>query len=344
MLRPGLIAKAVFCTTLASGMPCMAQGDETPAFTLKAYASVIQIPTLVLNSDREPLLRVDASRFPVSLDGGRKFAPAHVRPEGEDPLDITIFLDMSGSQRHLISGFAKAAGKMAASLHPQDRITVYALNCNLVRSARNIISEPDSVTRAIDAALSSPGLNAGYPHGACPKAPLLWDAMTWAINQMTEKPARRVMLVVSEGQVRRGAEWQTLHRYAAGHDVALFGLNDEFADRYDPLGRKGDPFRRLCESTGGVVMYSERGDLETRLEEWVKMVRERYVLEFPRPQQLTEGTHQIQVTITGDAMAFVTPSGVGLSLPDPSSKNDPHYVPSDAGAEIPVGTKPTTPR
>ncbi len=345
MLRPGPIAKAVLCgcgwaVMLLMGLRCLAQQDETAVFTLKAYANVIQVPTLVLDSDREPMHRLNASRFRVSLDGGKKFAPTRVRAEGEDPLDIAILLDMSGSQRHLISEFANAAGKMAGSLHPQDRISIYALNCALVRSARQMIPEPDAVRRSVETALSSPGLNEGYSHGACPKVPFLWDAMAWVVQDMSESPARRVMLVVSTGDARWFAGWETLHRYAGGHDVALFGLNDEFADRYDALRRgAGDPFRGLCESTGGVVMYSEPADLEERLKKWVTMLRQRYVVEFPRPQQLVEGLHAIQVSIKGDGMAFVSLAGVGVSLPDPSLKNDPHYVPSQSGADIPVGTK-----
>jgi hypothetical protein len=345
MLRLGSIAKAVlrgcaFSCVLLAGVCCRAQQDQTPVFTLKVYANLIQVPTLVLDHDRQPLRRIDPSRFRVSLDGGKKFAPTRVRIEGEDPLDVAILLDMSGSQRHLISSFGKATGKMADSLRPQDRVSVYALNCELVRSAQQIVPQPELISRSVEAALSAPALNEGYSHGACPKQLSLWNAMTRIVHEMSDSPARRVMLVVSEGDVRGFVSWEDLHGYAADHGVALFGVNDGFAYTYDPLrNRQDDPFRRLCESTGGVVMHSEERDLEERLQKWVTMLRGRYVIEFPRPQQIGEGMHSVAVSIKGDSLAFVTLAGVGVSLPDPSLANDPHYVPSQAGADIPVGTK-----
>jgi hypothetical protein len=344
MVWLGSSATAFLCacvgaTALLSSF-CCAQQQDKPVFTLKVYANLIQVPTLVLDHDRRPLRRIEPSRFRVSLDGGKKFAPARARIEGEDPLDVAILLDMSGSQRHLISSFANAAGKMASSLHSQDRISVYALNCQLIRSARQMIPQAELVSRSVEAALSAPGLDEGYSHGECPKQLPLWDAMTRVVRDMSDSPSRRVMLVVSEGDVRGFLSWDNLHRYAADYGVALFGLNDGFAYTYDPLrNKRDDPFRRLCESTGGLVMYSEPRDLEKRLNQWVTMLRGRYVVEFPRPQPLADGMHEIQVSIKGDSLAFVTLAGVGVPLPDPSLANDPHYLPSKAGADIPVGTR-----
>jgi hypothetical protein len=344
MLRAGPIASAGLrvcgwaCVLLAT-VCCRAQQDQTPVFTLKVYANLVQVPTLVLDHGKHPLPPVDFSRFMVSLDGGRKFAPTRVRVEGDDPLDLAILLDMSGPERHLIANFAEAAAKMAHdSLHVQDHVSVYAVNCHLVRSARRVAADPELVSAAVKAATEAPGLNEGYEHGRCPNASAVWDAIAAVANDMADSPNRRAMLVVSNGGLPGKTSWAEIHWAAGDRGVAIFGLNDGGSYLWWQQDNT-DPFRSLCDSTGGIVMYASNKDLDKRLEEWVKLLRGRYVVEFPNPQRLASGRHTIQISIKRDDMAFVTFAGVSTSLPDPKLTSDPNYLPSSAGADIPVGTR-----
>lgn len=346
MVRFGSSAIAVLCACACAGLLmgccCRAQQQQQkPVFTLKLQENLLQVPTLVLDHNHRPMGRIDPSRFRVSVDHGKKFSPSHVRMEGEDPLDLTILLDMSGSQRDLIRGFAEALAKMAAdSLHPQDRVSIYALNCHLIRSSLRLFPRPDLLSKSVETALSTPALNEGYRHGVCPQQASVWDAMMIVAQDMGESRARRAMLVVSEGEVQGTASFADLHHYAGVEGIALFGLNDGFAYSYDPYRRdRGDLFRDLCESTGGLVIYTDHKDLEKQLEQWVAMLRGRYVVEFPQPQRLVAGLHDIRVSITDDYMAFVSLAGVSMALPNPSLTSDPHYLPSTAGADIPVGSQ-----
>ena len=73
MLRPWTIAKAVlracgWSSVLLAGA-CHAQQAQaagaqgtTPVFTLKVYTNLVQIPTLVLDHDRQPMARIDFRR------------------------------------------------------------------------------------------------------------------------------------------------------------------------------------------------------------------------------------------------------------------------------------------
>jgi hypothetical protein len=134
--------------------------------------------------------------------------------------------------------------------------------------------------------------------------------------------------------------WNGVHGYAAGEGVALFGMNDGYADPQSVWRTdKTDPFLALCESTGGIVMQASGRDLQKRLQQWIAMLRNRYVVEFPRPQQLSTGAHNIEVSIKRDGLAFVTLAGVSVSLPDPKLTSDPNFIPSQQGADIPVGTR-----
>src|ERR1700761_5389946 len=71
--------------------------QNSGSFTLHAYTNLVQIPTLVLGKDLTQLPRIDEGRFFVSLDGGRKLRVTHARLEGDDPIALTILLDVSQS-------------------------------------------------------------------------------------------------------------------------------------------------------------------------------------------------------------------------------------------------------
>ncbi|HEV2579164.1 MAG TPA: hypothetical protein VGU25_18300 [Acidobacteriaceae bacterium] len=346
MLWPNAIARATLQTCVWAGVLlapcCRAQQDEKPVFTLKVYTNLVQVPTLVLDHDRQPLPPIDFRRFLVSLDQGKKFVPTNVRMEGEDPLELAILLDVSGSQRHLIESFADAVGGMAAkSLHAQDHVSIYALNCSLIRSALLVPAEPERVKDAVQRALSAPGLNTTKSGATCRDHVYLLGAMVAVVKELRGSPGRPVVLVVSGGGDSGSTiTWSGLHTFAAGEGVALFGMNDGYSDPQSVWrAETTDPFRGLCESTGGIVMEASGRDLQKRLQQWIAMLRNRYVVEFPRPQQLSTGAHNIEVSVKRDGLAFVTLAGVSVSLPDPKVTSDPNYIPSQQGADIPVGTR-----
>lgn len=361
MVRPLSIAKIVMCacgwsSVLLAGA-CHAQEAQAagaqaagaqataPVFTLKVYTNLVQIPTLVLDHERQPLPRIDYRRFQLSLDGGKLFAPTNVRMEGDDPLDIAILLDVTGSQKHLINGFAEAAGQLAAnSLHPQDHVSIYALGCNLVRSAKGMPVASEPVRAAVENALETPTLNKSSDLPTpCGKNVYLWGAVTQLIKEMNDATGRRVILLVSAG-VDNGTAitWQDLHQFAAANGVAIFGLNDGWSPPA-VLGRHApeNPLTALCESTGGIVLETWRNDLNKPLQRWIGLLRGRYVVEFPRPQGLglATGAHDIEVSIKRDGLAFTTLAGVSVTLPDPKITSDPNYVPSQQGSDIPVGNR-----
>ena len=107
--RAFVMAAAALCFAAlgaAQSVPGAVQ-EEKPAFTLKAYESLMQVPALVLDSSMRPAKHpVDPGRFLVSLDSGKKFSPTNVRVEGDDPLELAIVLDVSGSQKKLVGSLA----------------------------------------------------------------------------------------------------------------------------------------------------------------------------------------------------------------------------------------------
>lgn len=354
MPRLGSIANAVLygcigTSAVLTGSHCPAQQaqpagvkDQTPVFTLKVYTNLVQVPTLVLDHDEQPLPPIDFRRFQVSLDAGKKFAPTHVRLEGDDPLDLAILLDVSGMQRHEIApGVADAIAAMATkSLHPQDHVSVYVLSCSLLRTAYESFPDPERLRKAVQNGMDSPKLGKNSDGAPCGQKVYLWGALTAIITQLDSATGRRAILAISEGHDDGSAiSWEQVHDYSGREGVALFGMRDP--GTIWPVWQRDrtDAFRSLCESTGGIVLESDKRDVEKRMEQWVKLLRGRYVVEFPRPQQLTGAQHLIAVSVKRDGMAFVTLAGVSVTLPDPKITSDPHYVPSTQGSDIPVGKR-----
>jgi len=347
MMRSGSIAKALLnacgcLSVLLAGICCGAQQDQTPVFTLKVYANLVQVPTLVLDHDREPLRQIDFQRFQVSLDGGKQFAPTHVRMEGEDPLSLAILIDVGGKERSdLVAALSGATAEMAANhLRPQDRVSIYLLSCNLLRTAYQAQPLPALLSTSIEKGLQSPNFGKNSAGASCGTKVFLWGAMTAVVKDMTDATGRRAILVISNGRDDGSAvSWPQLHEYAGIEGVALFGLRDTPATPTGWQTDHVDVFRSLCESTGGIVMTGEKRDLQKRMQRWIELLRGRYVVEFPRPQALSGGAHDIAISIKKDWMAFTTVAGVSVSMPDPKITTDPNYVPSDEGSDIPVGKR-----
>lgn len=326
----------------AWGNQIAAQDGGTP-FTLHVYANLVQLPTLVLDSQHRLMAALDPRQFEVSLDSGRQFAPTHVRMEGEDPIDLAIVLDLSGSQDSLLKGFADAAANLVpGSLHPQDRIWVYAVNCSLIRYAEGAPATHDVLHRVLTNAVQRSSADKPHPGSSCSKPAPLWAVVATVVEQMTDAPGRRVMLVMSDG-LDGGSKygWAAVHYLAGTRGVALFGLLDVSDLRVrnfvrDPVPRD---FRQLCESSGGIVMESSAKRLPATFQEFMAMLRGRYILEFPSPQRLTSGTHSVDVKLKRKRNAFIAVAGVTVAMRDPSLANDPTTIPSQAGADIPVGDK-----
>ena len=93
----------------------MAQNEAVT--TLHAYANLVQIPVLVLSTSRQPLVPIAANRFGISIDDGPLFRATHVRLEGDDPISLSILLDVHGTDRDLLKKIDDAiAGLTPVSL------------------------------------------------------------------------------------------------------------------------------------------------------------------------------------------------------------------------------------
>jgi len=68
---------------------------------------------------------------------------------------------------------------------------------------------------------------------------------------------------------------------------------------------------------------------QSALQQLLKMVRQRYILEFPRPANSTIGVHEIRVKVAKREDLFIAPAGISMPLPDSAILKDPTTVRSD---------------
>jgi hypothetical protein len=344
-----------------------AAGEETPVAVFHAYTNLIQVPVLVLNSDHKPLPPIAEKKFAVSLDGGPAFTPTHVRAEGEDPITLSILLDVGGDDAQLMPQVEKALnGLTPALLHPRDRVSVYLLGCSLQRFADDAPAGgalyQAAAENAVKAWKEQPKVGRG-----CRQTTHLWDSLGYMIKQMSSLPGRRVILAMTDGHDRGSAHtWNQIRVFGAATSVAIFGLtprgwggvgiHDELVDRaysqvdapypfakpaMEDAGR-GDQFELMCELTGGLVLTARVGEVDREMRRFVEMVRGRYIVEFPRSDEATAGAHSFVVTV-GNQAAFVRASGKSVPLPDPEELADPSTQAKDPAKAPKFGTRKVVP-
>jgi hypothetical protein len=267
-----------------------------------------------------------------------------VRREGDDPLDLAILLDLSGSQRSLAQALPQAVEAAASSsLRPQDRLWIYAMDCNFVRSANAISPQPEKVRLAVQSILTTPALEQqGQSHCAHPAQ--LWAALAGVIHDLSGGSGRAVLLAVT-AQPDLGKLEPAVRVLATDHAVTIFSLSNmgplPFALRVQTssLG----PLAALCQNTGGVSLGASANTLDQGLTQFVSLLRGRYILDFPRPQRITSGFHSVQVRLRDDPSALLLVAGLSFALPDPAILADPSTIHSDQGDNIPIGNRRPSP-
>jgi hypothetical protein len=323
------------------------------------YTNLVQVPTLVLSTTNDLLSkRISEDRFSVSIDAGRWFRATHVRQEGDDPISLSILLDVKGDTAVLLPKIGDAIGNLApVSLHVKDRVSVYALGCSLVRSLNDTPSYRAVLQSGVAAVLErSMERMSNQRETHCELRGHLWDGLAQVAVALSDLPGRRVILVVSDGtDMGSKNSWNEVRYFAQAKGIAVFALNFAPASSmgmgFSRQGRGGYPVSgggsstaeipliSLCELSGGIVMrVSDPTTLSKSLERFVTILRERYVVEFPRPANSTAGQHGMEIKIDKGSY-LIRPSGVSMPLPDPVLMADPSTIQAGPSQAPEQGTR-----
>lgn len=342
-IRRGL--RALVIAALGVSALAAQNGQPTPddnVLTLHVYPDLVQIPTLVLGKNHQAIPQIPENRFFVSINGGPKFPVTHARLEGDDPISLAILLDPGEQDADLMSSIdAAIAGLAPLSLTARDHLSIYALDCELFRSSVNDPADPAAVKQAVDSVLQSWNARPGVQQSAsCPNRRYLWDSVAVVTDELRARSGLRVMLVVSGG-VDGGSRnnWNLVRLYAQGSSVAIFGITRAPNSSFAPSDfRAENAFNSVCQLSGGMLLTASPDNLAKQLQWFMKMVRGRYIVEFPHPVTTKPSHLNMEVTIA-NRYAFIRPAGAAVSVDDPKILNDPMTVHPDASYAPQVGNR-----
>jgi hypothetical protein len=299
------------------------QGGQVP--TLHVYTNLVQIPTLVLGHGLEQIEKpIAENKFSVSMDSGPWFRATHVRREGDDPISLAVLLDMRFGAGDFIPKLRDSIADLAPSLlHERDHVSIYVLGCDLMRSLNDVPADAVQLQNGVDGALK---FWSAQRTVACLKQDHLWDALSYIAGQLYQLPGRPVILAVSQG-IDNGSKhtWNETRSYLQGTGVAVFGVSHTIPT-VEIEHRELDFFSSMCESSGGLVYRAAIPTFAATVKTFVATVRDRYIVEFPRPSNAIAGQHDMHVKIDDDRVGLITAAGISVPMPDPALLADPTTV------------------
>ncbi|WP_103934334.1 vWA domain-containing protein [Bryocella elongata] len=314
----------------------------------------MQVAALVLNENAENIAGVTADKFNISIDSGPRFHPTRTRVEGDDPVSLAILLDDDGSDRDLMKAVTAELPVFArTALLPDDRISVYAVDCNLIGSANRAHATPEVMEKSIASALAYPTLH--QPNGRhCGSKVKLWDTVTTVLARMSTSPERRVLLVVSSGgDAGSSISPEHLALRAGSLGVAVFSIASNTQTVFDPhvrsllaTGLRALPasagMSYITSSNGGMIFSIDPSQVRSTLEHFARLLRTRYIVEFPTPDEGGAGDHNLSIEVP---RAFeVLATGDSWNDLDQSVRDDPSTVHGSASPTVMGKKRPAAPR
>jgi hypothetical protein len=324
--------------------------------TLHVYTNLQQVPVLVLTSNYERMKPIDTSKFRISLDSGPQFRPTYVRQEGDDPISLAILIDLTKPDNDVLPQLAQAIASLSPDyLHPHDHVFIYAFDCVLIRTAYDAPADAAELKHSVERAMQ-PWQIRREKKGAtppCRQSLPLWDSMANVLDDLAHQPGRRVLLAITDGEDNGSRTlWTKVMRRAQVESIAVFGLlpmpfigtirrrdNGEFFKIDSPfMPSREDRFSQICSLSGGVELQARYAVVSWRLKEFAQIVRERYILEFPRSPTEEPGDHSLEVLYKKRDLYIVT-SGISVPVASEDEKKNANAASTNSASKPVEGTR-----
>ena len=325
-------------------------------YTLHVYTDLLQVPTIVMTRLHSNYRSLTKESFTLSLDSGPRFHPVNVRLEGDDPITLAVVLDLTTDDPGIFTSFAHAMSTLPPGvLSARDYVSVYAYDCKLVRTTEDKPATPEQLQAGMVKVLTEGKQDSrDGAKQSCASGKRLYDVIARVGQDIGEFPGRRVILVISDGVDRHSVnDWLAVSRFAGSKSIAVFGLRPVHSGPTFGRGPMGtgfndgwftveeeDPFGKICASTGGVVLDGDSAKkfMAGQIQRMITMLRNRYIIEFPRPANGEPGHYSIDVQIK-DPGAVIRPAGVAFPPRDRDAKTADGTIPQDESKMPVVGTK-----
>lgn len=342
----------MICSTLALSLglaaqtPAVQETEPPPPgsiYTLHVYTNLIQMPTLVIDSQNHPITGLTRDKFRLTLDGGPIFHPTQMHREDAEPLMMAFLLDASGSEPELVQRAPEVLASLASkALTPRDGMAIFAFDCHLSGQRTITAIQPDAIRDSVRQVLANPHLHeSGQRKPGCPHSSQLIDSIATSITAIQGLSTRRVLVVLSDGFDRASKhKWDEVVHFAGSTSTAVFVVRTgssmplpyEVVDRRESINN----LTSLSMSSGGLMLTAPAEDLRKTLEQIVTLLRSRYVLQFPRANNSTAGLHRIDVKVAArDAIAL--PTGANSPLASDDERNGENTVQGDHSQDPVLG-------
>jgi VWFA-related protein len=234
------------------------------------------------------------------LDEG-KSQPIVQFSAGEQPLDLILLFDISGSMKMAVSAVAAAARQALEELRQGDRVCVMVFN----RKSREISPFTDDL-EAVRKTIQGEVLGLRFGGGT-----LIQSAVDNAARRFLSEPRserRRAVLIVTDNVGTRTRSEKSVVRDFWEADALLSGLIVSSAFRaINTASTVMNPFmlamqagmKGIAEKTGGDAISSK--DAGAAFTESMHRIRSRYSLYYQQPEAKAGTTRSIRVELTGEA-------------------------------------------
>jgi Ca-activated chloride channel family protein len=158
------------------------------------------------------------------------------------PVAVVVALDLSGSMVNDIDLAKDGAEAFMLRLLPQDRARVVGFD-DVVRFGPDFTNDRDKLIRYIQKDMM-------FGNGT-----RLWDALYESIGALKQEPARKVVVVLSDGDdtTSRNSGADDVLASAQANDVMIYtvGLHTRYGPNGSMQGRPDKSLKRMSEHTGG---------------------------------------------------------------------------------------------
>jgi len=277
-----------------------ALGYSQEAAVFRAGVALVHVDAEVTAADGRILTGLKQDDFRV-LDERKEQPILHFSAD-EEPLDLILLFDISGSMRAVVEGVAEAAGEGLRVLRPGDRVSVMVFN-----TRSRVISDFTEDLDAVDRTIREDILGLRFGGGTFIQAAVDAAALRFLHEKRTQR--RRAVLIVTDNYGVRTRREATVVRDFWEADAILMGLiirNSAYQALHTAAVIMGPQnllmqagMRGIAEKTGGDAIHS--GDPSSAFQDAMHRIRSRYSLYYALPQAKPGVTRSVHVELTPEA-------------------------------------------
>lgn len=266
-----------------------ARGQVPKGGRLRSDVNLVSITVSVQDATGRPVANLPREAFSV-FDEGTKQEVAIFEAQTQQPLDLALMIDTSGSARTEIEFERDAASRFIHKVvRPQDALAVYDVAENVER-----LSSFTSDTAILEGGLRRMRPGAGTS---------LYDAIYLASGELARRPLGRrrvIVLVTDAGETTSRASFEDARRAALGAEILLYTIVVR-AFKSDALRDLGGEhaLTTITESTGGAMFLADDlSELDKPYAEIDYELRTQYLLAFyPQPPPPKKSIRHLEVQV-----------------------------------------------